>query len=86
MWKGGISSQNVIYKNRFRAKYPIKAAAHDAVKDALRAGRLVRSPCEVCGEPKAQAHHDDYTRPLDVRWLCKAHHDEWHANNEPKVA
>jgi hypothetical protein len=32
----------------------------------------------VCGEPEAQAHHDDYAKPLDVRWLCNKHHREHH--------
>jgi ribosomal protein S27AE len=41
-------------------------------------GRLIRQPCEVCGEKKVEAHHDDYDKPLDVRWLCPAHHAETH--------
>ncbi len=45
---------------------------------ALRTGRLKRMPCEVCGETKAQAHHDDYSKPLDVRWLCQKHHLQHH--------
>lgn len=49
------------------------------VSRALKAGRLERRPCEVCGSTKAEAHHDDYSKPLDVRWLCKTHHLEHHA-------
>ncbi len=45
------------------------------VEKALERGQLVRLPCEVCGDKGAQAHHDDYAKPLDVRWLCKRHHD-----------
>lgn len=45
---------------------------------AIRRGQLLRKECEMCGEPKAEAHHDDYSKPLDVRWLCFAHHREWH--------
>lgn len=41
-------------------------------------GKLVVQPCQVCGDPKSQMHHVDYERPLDVTWLCKAHHLEWH--------
>lgn len=44
---------------------------------SMRDNHLVRKPCEVCGE-KAEAHHDDYAKPLDVRWLCFKHHREWH--------
>lgn len=38
-------------------------------------GRLVPEPCEACGSTaNVEMHHDDYTRPLDVRWLCRPHH------------
>jgi hypothetical protein len=80
-WKGGVAKDNVRYKMRFRERYPVKAAAHDAVKDALRAGKLTRQPCEVCGKPRGHAHHDDYRKPLEVRWLCRDHHLEWHRHN-----
>ena len=40
-------------------------------------------PCEVCGATKAQAHHCNYSKPLDVRWLCPKHHAEWHKHNTP---
>jgi ribosomal protein S27AE len=55
-----------------------KRSAHVAVGNAIRDGRLFRQPCERCGSPKAEAHHDDYTKPLDVRWLCRKHHAERH--------
>jgi hypothetical protein len=45
---------------------------------ALTSGRLSRLPCEVCGATNAQAHHDDYSQPLSVRWLCRTHHIEHH--------
>lgn len=41
-------------------------------------GRLIPQPCEVCGETKVVAHHDDYDKPLEVRWLCHPHHCEHH--------
>lgn len=41
---------------------------------AIARGELVRQPCEVCGAEKADAHHPDYSKPLDVMWLCRAHH------------
>lgn len=44
----------------------------------LKRGKLTRQPCEVCNA-KAQMHHDDYDRPLDVRWLCLEHHLALHA-------
>lgn len=55
---------------RKRARDPVRAKAWRDVSYAVRSGKLVRRPCEVCGEQKVQAHHDDYTKPLAVRWLC----------------
>ena len=52
--------------------------AHDAVEEAIKRGRLARGPCEVCGAARVDGHHDDYSRPLDVRWLCRGHHLEHH--------
>lgn len=63
---------------RTRERYPEKVQAWYLVGNAIRDGRLVRQPCEVCGSTKSEAHHDDYSRPLDVRWLCKLHHEEAH--------
>ena len=51
-----------------------KRRARNAVRYALEAGTLEKGPCEVCGDPVTQAHHDDYEKPLTVRWLCTVHH------------
>ena len=40
----------------------------------LRRGKLVRAPCERCGDEKSQMHHPDYSQPLLVRWLCRPCH------------
>lgn len=59
---------------------PIKKHARNLVAAALRRGRMTRQPCEVCGHTPAQAHHDDYSKPLEVSWLCRAHHEEQHGS------
>ena len=51
-----------------------KILANRAVQFAIRKGRLVRQPCEVCGCTTVHGHHDDYSKPLEVRWLCPLHH------------
>lgn len=71
-------------KRAYLERNPIKRAARVMAGNAIRDGRIKRAPCEVCGNAKAQAHHDDYGRPLDVRWLCTRHHAEWHRHNTPK--
>lgn len=60
------------------ARFPLRRAARVAAGNAIRDGRLVPRPCEVCGEIKVDAHHDDYSQPLSVRWLCRKHHREHH--------
>lgn len=56
----------------------LKIAARSEVRKARLRGELQREACEVCGDPDTQAHHDDYSKPLEVRWLCRPHHDEHH--------
>lgn len=60
------------------------ASPHNQVTAAIAKGELVRGSCEVCGTTeKVEGHHDDYARPLEVRWLCRPHHREWHKANGP---
>ena len=66
---------------RYRESNPNKAKAHGKLAYEVKMGSLTRKPCEECGEPSSQGHHDDYDKPLDVRWLCSAHHSQWHAKN-----
>jgi len=53
-----------------KAKQRCRARTHHLV----RTGALVKEPCEVCEDRDVQAHHDDYTKPEQVRWLCPHHH------------
>lgn len=62
-----------------RQRQPEKTRARVAVHQAIQEGRLEKLPCEVCGTTeRVEAHHDDYSRRLDVRWLCTTHHGEVH--------
>jgi len=56
----------------------LKSKAYKAFRAALKTGEISRKPCEICGSPKSQGHHEDYSKPLDVRWLCALHHVEAH--------
>tara|TARA_R110000868_G_scaffold364743_1_gene627616 strand:+ start:520 stop:1044 length:525 start_codon:yes stop_codon:yes gene_type:complete len=64
---------------KHKEAYQPKQIARRAVYSAIRAGRLKRLPCSVCGNPKSQGHHEDYSKPLDVVWLCVKHHKELHS-------
>ena len=61
-----------------RPEQKIKRAANQAIQQRVFNGTLKRKPCEKCQKPKAQAHHDDYSKPLEVRWLCAACHSAHH--------
>lgn len=62
--------------------YRLRVFAKNQVNSSIRSGKLTRDPCEVCGDPKSEGHHDDYSKPLDVRWLCHTHHVEHHRAQE----
>lgn len=65
---------------RFKEREPEKRAAHVAVRNALRRGDLTKQPCVFCGEAQGvEAHHHDYSKPLDVTWLCVPCHRRFHA-------
>lgn len=58
---------------------PEKRKAQHAANNAVRDGKLKKQPCQVCGTWKrVQKHHEDYSKPLDVQWLCPKHHAEAH--------
>jgi hypothetical protein len=52
--------------------------AHALTHHAFKLGILVREPCEICGRKDSEAHHDDYLKPLEVRFLCRPHHFRFH--------
>jgi len=75
-WQKAHLSKHAEYVKNYREQHPETEIAHHLVHTAIRRGNLVRQPCEVCDGFYAQAHHDDYSKPLEVRWLCKRHHFE----------
>jgi len=61
-----------------RAKSRFKYIAKSRVQYAKKTGKLKQLNCEVCGSTKTEAHHPDYSKPLDVIWLCDKCHKEEH--------
>jgi hypothetical protein len=57
---------------RYALNNPHKKKAHALCQ------HLTPQPCEKCENPKSERHHDDYSKPKEVRWLCKKHHMEQH--------
>ncbi|MES0010112.1 hypothetical protein NKJ78_03605 [Mesorhizobium sp. M0037] len=63
---------------RWKEANPQKVWAHQCLRSALKRGLVIQMPCEQCGDLVAEAHHDDYDKPMDVRWLCRLHHRHEH--------
>lgn len=63
---------------RYWERFPDKQKAQGKVAYAIKKGTLVKEPCIVCGRKDSQAHHEDYTKPLQVKWLCPPCHKAVH--------
>ena len=84
-WRGGRSKDKGVMARKsakWKKENPKKVRVANIVLNAKRTGKLRQQPCEVCGCKEVEAHHPDYNKPLDVMWLCRKHHLEWHKNNK----
>jgi hypothetical protein len=78
-------------KRKWDANNPQKKRAHGLVSDAIKLGKLEKTSCIICENEKTEGHHEDYSKPLEVVWLCDFHHKKRHRqlnkanrkNNEP---
>ena len=66
---------------RYGDQNPLRKKAVNAANNAVRDGLLKKEPCLFCGATEnIHKHHKDYTRPLDVTWLCASCHRRLHAH------
>lgn len=78
-------SSSTLANKKWRAKNPLAYKAEWILAWEVKQGRIVPQPCEVCGKTvNVHGHHDDYSKPLEVRWLCSYHHRKLHAPQERK--
>lgn len=76
---GNWQSRKYQYKLNYRKRHPDAAKAHDVARNAMRYGRLIKQSCQICGKSKnIHAHHEDYSKPLEVIWLCDRCHRIMH--------
>lgn len=85
IWRDANKDRLASSLKKRRKEHPIKRKAIGLVAAAIRDGRLFRQCCGVCGEMKTDAHHPDYSKPLDVQWLCSHHHHQWHLEHGPGI-
>ena len=71
------------WQRRYKLANLEKIRAQRRLRTAVDNGTIQRpSTCEECGSPKPQAAHYDYSRALDVRWLCQPCHMKWDATRK----
>lgn len=75
-------ARNAVKRSRrYEKRHPEKFAAQKAARI------IPMKPCEKCGTTiKVHRHHDDYSKPLEVRFLCPFHHREYHDSFNPPVS
>jgi hypothetical protein len=72
------------YLRSWRKKNPkskeqrFKSNARSYLHVYVKRGKIKKLPCEKCGSLHSEAHHPDYSEPLKVKWLCRAHHLDLH--------
>lgn len=82
--RGGGTQGKPSSQAKWNRAHPLELWAHQALRSAIRKGLTERGPCEVCGAvhgingARVDGHHDDYSKPMAVRWLCRKHHLEAH--------
>jgi len=78
--KGKLQQKKYDAKRYEGVEGKARLAAKNAVKYALKVGKLVKEPCWICGEIMSEAHHSSYAKDmrLAVSWLCSVHHNEIH--------
>ena len=73
-----IRDRAIAYSREFYKNNPQIVLARSVINNGLKSGNVIKKPCEVCNDPKSEAHHTDYSKPLLVIWLCSMHHKRIH--------
>jgi hypothetical protein len=76
--KGYRTKYFKLYNRKYKVKHPEKNKARIQLSLAIKQGKIKRQPCIVCGNKNSHGHHEDYSKPLEVIWLCRKHHEELH--------
>lgn len=69
------------YQRKRRLKFPEKNMSRQKIAKLLASGKINKERCIKCGNINTEAHHKDYSKPLDIIWLCRKHHKEIHNCN-----
>lgn len=79
------------YMREWRKTHPMspeqrkKDAARSYAGVYKRRGKLLQKPCETCGNPESEMHHEDHAKPLEVTWLCRPCHIALHHSRGERI-
>lgn len=82
--KGKTRNIKSYYKRR-ELQYT-KIRCRELARESIKRGKITRLSCEICGDLSTHAHHEDYTKPFEIVWLCRNHHKQLHDKREQEVA
>jgi len=77
----GEAMDQYLRQKRWVSRNKKKRKIHNLIGNALKSGKIIRQRCEICNSKNTHAHHDNYDKPFEIRWLCPKHHKEWHKKN-----
>lgn len=78
-WRRNSLKKHPDEYGKFSLQRRLKVIVRSTMNNAIRRGTLIKGDnCEICGATNPEAHHDDYAKPLEVRWLCKDCHCKLH--------
>ena len=79
-WNQANPDKVSVFKAKYKIRNPLKIKARSVVNNAIQSGKLIKpTKCEACDtEVALDGHHIDYSKPLEVMWLCHPCHMAWH--------
>jgi hypothetical protein len=66
------------YQQKRRVLHKDRYTANGIINNSIKKGLIKKQPCVVCNSIKSEAHHPNYSKPLEVIWFCLKHHREEH--------
>ena len=85
-WQQNNRDKKLASLKKYRDSHKIEDAVRLKLNRAVKRGIVLKKPCEICQKSPADAHHSDYSKPLEVIWLCRRHHKAWHKIFIPEPA
>lgn len=85
--RGGNAKRGTYYRDKWKNDdtFWLRMQIRQLTDKCIRRGIITPGPCSAIGsecEGRIEAHHDDYGRPFEIRWLCQRHH---RLEDAPKV-